>query len=164
MKKFVFCSVIAFIAIGIGCKSKSPANASTDGTTTGATKTTEQVADTTSKVTGTGTAKSTPDTIQPVQAVPAPENYRLVVAFISRGAGSDIQTLQNFEKWLNERPKPVKWEHTYWGREGEQSYCLKLDELSTAEEQKQFVADVRIFLGNKDLVFVQENIPCKGKR
>jgi hypothetical protein len=129
-----------------------PARTGTGGTTTTTT--------TTSTGTTTGTSTSTGTT----QTTPAAENYRLVVLFISKGAGINEKARQDFEVWLKNQNKPVKWENTRWGREGEQSYCLKLDEFSTSREQDKFVQDARIALSGKDLVLIQENVPCKGKR
>jgi hypothetical protein len=139
-----------FVGLLSACKSKS------SGATSEQKSTPQDTVTTSIKKTSDSTQNSNK------QAVVSAEIYRVVFLFISRGAGADVQSLTAFEKWLNERPKAVKWEHTHWGREGEQSYCLKLDELSTSEEKAQFVADARIFLGNKDLVLIQENVPCKG--
>ncbi|MGL5890979.1 MAG: hypothetical protein ACRC3B_13915, partial [Bacteroidia bacterium] len=93
-----------------------------------------------------------------------PNNYRLVVIFISKGSGINEKARIDFENWLKGQNKPVKWENTRWGREGEQTYCLKLDEFSTSKEQDKFVQDARIALSNKDLVLIEENVPCKGMR
>ncbi|MGL4595884.1 MAG: hypothetical protein ACRCYO_00050 [Bacteroidia bacterium] len=108
------------------------------------------------------------DTVVTIQE-PAPlpegsvENTRLVVMFISKGAGIDLKTKESFEKWLQEQPRQVKWEITNWGREGELNFCLKLDELSTRDQEK-FVEQTRIFLTDKDLVIVTENAPCDRRR
>jgi hypothetical protein len=108
------------------------------------------------------------DTVVKTQEpAPVPEgtvdNTRLVVMFISKGAGIDQKTKEAFEKWLQEQPRQVKWEITTWGREGELNYCLKLDELSTRDQEK-FVEQTRIFLTDKDLVIVTENAPCDRRR
>ncbi|MFN8711477.1 MAG: hypothetical protein ACK5Z2_01410 [Bacteroidota bacterium] len=111
--------------------------------------------------TGGTNAPSTTGTGNPVKLA---DNYRLVVLFISKGSGINEKARTEFEAWLNGQSKPVKWENTRWGREGEQSYCLKLDEFSTSKEQDKFVQDARIALSGKDLVLIEENVPCKGKR
>src|ERR1041385_1455016 len=87
--------------------------------------------------------------------------YRLTVSFISKGAGIDTKTMESFEKWVKEQPKHPAYETTHWGREGETNFCLKLDELST-REQDIFVRDVRTMLADKELVFVTEYSICKG--
>jgi hypothetical protein len=110
---------------------------------------------------GTTTTGSGTGTGNPVKLT---DNYRLVVLFISKGSGINEKARAEFETWLRGQSKPVKWENTRWGREGEQSYCLKLDEFSTSKEQDKFVQDARIALSGKDLVLIEENVPCKGKR
>ncbi len=106
-----------------------------------------------------------PDTI--VTSVVLPDTtqmiYRLKVSFISKGSGIDRETNESFEKWLDMQPKHPKYEKTHWGREGEIDYCLKLDELST-REQEIFIRDVRTQLTDKELVFVSEYSTCKGRK
>ena len=87
--------------------------------------------------------------------------YRVTISFISKGEGIDYKTEQSFENWLKQQPKHPAYETTHWGREGETNFCLKLDELST-REQDQFVKDVRTQLADKQLVFVSEHAVCKG--
>jgi hypothetical protein len=91
------------------------------------------------------------------------QNYRFMVSFISKGEGIDEKTRETFEKWLQEQQRPLKWETFAWGREGEVDFCLKLDELSTRDQEK-FIEQARIFLANKDLVIISENAPCLHKR
>ncbi|CAN5234411.1 hypothetical protein BH09BAC5_BH09BAC5_19150 [soil metagenome] len=91
------------------------------------------------------------------------EIYRLTVSFISKGEGIDEKTLESFENWLKMQPKQPVFEITHWGREGETNYCLKLNELST-REQEIFVKDVRTQLTDKELVFVTEYAKCKGSK
>jgi hypothetical protein len=55
------------------------------------------------------------------------------------------------------------YDKTQWGREGETSFCLKLRELST-RQQEIFVRDVRTKLADKQLVFVDEFVECKGRK
>lgn len=89
--------------------------------------------------------------------------YRLTVSFISKGEGIDYKTQEAFENWLKDYPKHPAYEVTHWGREGEMNYCLKLNELST-REQEIFVRDVRTQLTDKPLVFVTEYAKCKGSK
>lgn len=89
--------------------------------------------------------------------------YRLTISFISKGEGIDYKTQESFENWLKGQPKHPAYEVTHWGREGETNYCLKLNELST-REQEIFVRDVRTQLTDKELVFVTEYAACKGTK
>ncbi len=109
-----------------------------------------------SNVTTTAVQNNPQPTVDTTQTI-----YRLTVSFISKGAGIDYKTEESFENWLKQQPKHPAYEKTHWGREGETNFCLKLDELST-REQDQFVKDVRTMLADKELVFVTEYSVCKG--
>ncbi len=87
---------------------------------------------------------------------------RLVVSFISKGAGIDYETLKSFENWLAERPRFV-YTKSHWGREGEVNLCFQMTNLST-REQEIFVRDVRTQLTDKDLVIVTEWADCDKHR
>ncbi|MDQ3109576.1 MAG: hypothetical protein M3R17_06740 [Bacteroidota bacterium] len=108
-----------------------------------------------------------PDSVVTTVVAPAADTaqniYRLTISFISKGEGIDYKTQESFEKWLKEQPKHPAYEVTHWGREGETNYCLKLNELST-REQEIFVRDVRTQLTDKSLVFVSEYAMCKGTK
>lgn len=120
-------------------------------------------------VTATITIDNPPDdtVVTTVVAAPAVDSgqaiYRLTVSFISKGEGIDYKTKESFENWLKDQPKRPSYEVTHWGREGETNYCLKLNELST-REQEIFVRDVRTQLTDKPLVFVSEYAACKGTK
>ncbi|CAN5875305.1 hypothetical protein BH11BAC7_BH11BAC7_11830 [soil metagenome] len=108
-----------------------------------------------------------PDSVVTTVAAPATDSgqaiYRLTISFISKGEGIDYKTKDNFENWLKAQPKHPAYEVTHWGREGEINYCLKLNELST-REQEIFVRDVRTQLTDKELVFISEYAVCKGTK
>lgn len=87
---------------------------------------------------------------------------RLVVSFYSKGEGIDYKNKDAYEKFLNSYPKKIAFEPTFWGREGEVDYCLKLNELS-ATEQAEFVRKTKELLGKSLLVHVDENAPCVHK-
>jgi hypothetical protein len=155
-------SLYLLIAIGLigfaSCKNKKAAASGT-----------APVEQTTSTPTTTTTA---PDAIPPVetapnQTEPAPlpagtlPTYRVTISFISKGEGIDIKSQETLENWLKNQPKTPKYEKTHWGREGETNYCLKLDELST-REQEIFVRDLRTLLTDKPLILISEYAECKG--
>jgi hypothetical protein len=91
------------------------------------------------------------------------ENYRIVIAFISKGAGIDGKTMDAVTKFIEEHPKKPALEKYRWGREGEQDFALKLSELST-KEQKTFVEEIQKIAGKSDLVQISENAPCVHKK
>ncbi|MGZ3866089.1 MAG: hypothetical protein ACXVC6_10470 [Bacteroidia bacterium] len=82
--------------------------------------------------------------------------YRLVLSFISKGAGLDNATHDKVIAYAAAHPKKPVYETHRWGREGEVDYCFKLSEL-TADEQKLFVKDIEKMIPDKTLVLVQEN-------
>jgi hypothetical protein len=93
----------------------------------------------------------------------AADNYRLVIAFISKGSGTDAKAKDAITKFINEHAKKPAFESHNWGREGEIDYCLKLSELST-KEQKTFIEELKKLAGNSDLVQFSENAPCVHKK
>ena len=94
--------------------------------------------------------------------VPEEEIYPLVVSFFSIASGIDLKVHGEFEKFLSTYPKKIAFEPTHWGREGEIDYCLKLSELSTAE-QTNFVKKAKDLLSKSTLVYVNENAKCVHK-
>lgn len=178
MKTLVFS--LGLLVVMNGCrhqKTVAAADATTSSTqTSGSTTTTTQQGEvqitTDESTTATITIYNPPDdsVVTTVAAQnPAPvqdtanDIYRLTISFISKGAGIDMKTQEAFENWLNAQPKHPAYEKTRWGREGETNYCLRLNELST-REQEIFVKDVRTQLTDKQLVFVTEYAKCKGKK
>lgn len=91
------------------------------------------------------------------------QNFRLVVSFISKGAGTDGKAHEKFKEFLENYNPKVEFEFTPWGREGEKDYCLKLGELSK-ENQERFVNEVKTLVGSSDRVFIVENSECRHKR
>lgn len=99
----------------------------------------------------------------PGPIIPSENNsYRLVVSFYSTTSGIDLKTNDEFVKFLNSYPKKINYEPTHWGREGEIDYCLKLSELSSAE-QGDFVKKAKEILSKSTLVHVNENAACVHK-
>jgi hypothetical protein len=64
--------------------------------------------------------------------------------------------------WLGSHPSKPQYEKTHWGREGETNLCFRLSEFSTVSRAK-FVADVRTYLADKELVLIQENAACSKR-
>lgn len=175
MKTIYATSALFLIAAIFGCKPKAiiqppstpPPPPVVSNTTVPLPPSTDTVADFENDsffVNGPARTGGTTTTTSTTTTIPSADNYRLVVLFISKGGGINEKARVDFETWLKGQSKAVKWENTRWGREGEQSYCFKLDEFSTSREQDKFVADARIALSGKDLVLIEENVPCKGKR
>ena len=84
------------------------------------------------------------------------EKFRLVVSFISKGAGPDNTKSVALLAYIGTHPKKPTYTVAHWGREGEADYCLHLTELSKSE-QVDFVANVNKMMAGSDMVFVKEN-------
>src|ERR1051326_6579047 len=89
-------------------------------------------------------------------------NMRLVVSFISIGAGTDYKAKEEYDKLVSDDPKKPKYDETRWGREGEVDYCFTLSEMAP-KEQDDFVKKTKDLLGNNKLVIITENSPCIHK-
>ena len=81
---------------------------------------------------------------------------RLVVSFISKGAGIDLKSQENIQSYIDKHRKKPVFEERRWGREGEVDYVFKLNELN-ADEQKVFIEEVKKLIVNADMVSVREN-------
>lgn len=88
--------------------------------------------------------------------------YRLVVSFISKGAGIDYKTAESVKSYIESHPKKPAYEVKNYGREGETDYILTLKELNT-DEQKLFVDEVKKLISRSDLAMVKENEPYTKK-
>lgn len=91
------------------------------------------------------------------------EKFRLVVSFISKGAGPDRTSSAALLAYIESHPKKPSYKTESWGREGETDYCLNLTELSKAE-QVDFIANVNKMMSGNALVFVKENAESNHKR
>lgn len=79
---------------------------------------------------------------------------RMVVSFISKGAGIDRAAQANLDKWLSKNAD-VKYTKVAWGREGEVDYVFDL-KTRDAAAQKEVVKDVRALIGTNENVLIQE--------
>lgn len=93
--------------------------------------------------------------------------YRLVVSFISHGAGVDSkakdQVNEVINKWRIAKSVDLKAQRPKWGREGESDICSGLDELTEADRSK-FIGEVRTAVGTNDRVVITENASCHESR
>lgn len=143
---------------------------STAAGSNGTVSATVTITETLSTTSSSSSGNTTTDTVNvqtevPDLGVPVESDtnvVRLVVSFISKGAGIDYETLKSFENWLAERPRFV-YTKSHWGREGEVNLCFRMSNLST-REQEIFVRDVRTQLTDKDLVIVSEWADCDKRR
>ncbi len=85
------------------------------------------------------------------------QKYRLMVVFISKGAGTDATKREEFLKFVETHPKKPVNAKFQWGREGETDYCLTLSELSKSE-QSAFVTAVKKIANGSDMMQISENV------
>lgn len=94
------------------------------------------------------------------QPVAKEEKYRLIVSFISKGAGANSDQRQAFLNYVDSLAKKPAYKLVRWGREGETDYCFTLKELSK-KEQSTFISEVKKKVAGSDRVFVEENAVFK---
>lgn len=88
------------------------------------------------------------------------DTYRLIVSFISKGAGIDTKSqdaIASYLKTFNTINKvDIKPEIVKWGKEGEMDYCFSLSELSKGK-QKDFIKGFQNVTQSSDLILLLEN-------
>lgn len=90
-------------------------------------------------------------------------NYELVISFFSRGQGIDYKNRVKLDSLLEkEYPNKIEIEKISWGREGEVDYCLKLNQLLIAEQEK-FIINVKTLLKESPLILIEEDNSCSRK-
>ena len=133
MKKIFFLASLVSLAC-LSCKSKKEAVATTENTAT--------------------VVPNTSD---------APVTYRLIVSFISKGAGTDGEKRTAFLAYVNAHPKKPVYKTVVWGREGEADYCFNLSEFPSKKELITFIEDVKKIAAGSDMMNISENAECPHK-
>ena len=91
----------------------------------------------------------------------------LSVSFISIGSGTDKKARQEYDQYIIQYEQKNKIKLNYeiipWGREGENDYCFKLNELNK-QQQDQFITETKEILKNSSLVRYSENSINKHKK
>lgn len=94
------------------------------------------------------------------QAAQGPEQFKLVVSFISIGEGTDPEAAGLLAGALAEygssKGKSPSYIMIPWGREGEVDCCFILNELAPSE-QREFIAFLKGKLASRPLIQIQEN-------
>lgn len=100
------------------------------------------------------------------QALVGPDSFRLVVSFISFGAGTDPESKSILEAYVYEyklkNNKVVSYYMIPWGREGEVDCCFPLNELN-ASEQNNFIEGLKKAIEGKELIQINENMKSRFK-
>ena len=97
---------------------------------------------------------------QQLQQSESQASFRLIVSFISTGAGTDSKAYALFEKHLGQldadKKETFKYEAIPWGREGELDCCFKLTKL-TPMQQQEFIDQLKLLLKSHPLVQFKEH-------
>jgi len=89
---------------------------------------------------------------------PVADTTRLVVSFISKGAGIDYAAKANLDKYLSKHDD-IAYFVTQKGREGETEYCFMLGDRKAAT-QVNVVKEIKAAVGNSDRVLMREQVVC----
>ena len=93
--------------------------------------------------------------------------YRVIVSFISIGAGTDPDAhpvLDAFvQQYMDTTSKKIVYQAQPWGREGEMDICFTLDNLS-AEEQVNFINGLKVAFLKRELVRIEEYKKTRYRR
>jgi hypothetical protein len=100
------------------------------------------------------------------QAMAGPDTFRMVVSFISIGAGTDPEAKAILEDYVYDyklkNNKVVSYYTIPWGREGEVDCCFTLEELN-ASEQNNFIDGLNKVIQGKELIQITENMKSRFK-
>ncbi len=107
------------------------------------------------------TESSTTTAVAP--AAEAPVVYRLLVSFISKGAGPDSEKRTAFLAYVDGHPSKIAYKTVTWGREGETDYCFNLSELSGKKDMVAFIESIKKIAASSDRIIVSENAECQHK-
>ena len=132
MKNLFFLAAVSSLALStISCKSKK---------------------ESTSSSTATASASTEPATNDS-----KPVTYRLIVSFISKGAGTDSPKRTAFLEYIAKHPKKPAYKEMRWGREGEADYGFMLTELDAKKELTGFIEDIKKIADGSDMMVISEN-------
>lgn len=92
-----------------------------------------------------------------------PISYRLIVSFISKGAGPDSEKIKSFLAYTDGHPKKPTYQTIAWGREGEVDYCFTLSELTSKKDLVGFIEDIKKIGAGNDMLIISENAECQHK-
>jgi len=133
MKKIFFLASLISLAC-ISCKSKKEA-----------VKTAENTASTATNATDT------------------PVTYRLIVSFISKGAGTDSEKRTAFLAYVDGYKLKPAYKTVTWGREGETDYCFNLSEITVKKDLISFIEEIKKIGAGSDMMNISENAECQHK-
>lgn len=153
LKSFSFVAFAAFLAFA-ACKTGNKSAAETNATPPA------PVAPVPVAQSASPLPQTEPKVMTREEAKQAPETFRLMVTFISIGAGTDPDgkaLLDNYIAQYKIRTgKSPAYVMIAWGREGEVDCCFNMDELTTSE-QADFILGLRNSMKSRELIQITEN-------
>ncbi len=162
MKMSFICMLLLFPIGFISCKSGKDTG---NGTNSSQTNQTSDTAVKTGQI-GNVTEMVKTESWSREQANAGPDSFRLVVTFISIGAGTDPDGkafLDNYILDFKKRSgKNISYIMIPWGREGEVDCCFTLSELSISE-QTDFIEQLRRVMTGRELIQINENFKNRFK-
>jgi hypothetical protein len=93
----------------------------------------------------------------------APITYRLIVSFISKGAGTASEKRTAFLAYVDGHANKPAYKTVTWGREGETDYCFNLAELPAKKDLITFIDDIKKIAAGSDMLLISENAECAHK-
>ena len=110
------------------------------------------------------------DAIAPLKtdlSIHQPDTFRLVVSFISIGAGTDPDATSLLDQYLTKFTgasgvKP-EFQRFAWGREGEIDNCFELKGMTSAK-QMEFIEGLKTAVKAHDLIQIQENVKNRFRK
>jgi hypothetical protein len=163
MKNFILASAIVCVSVSACHSPKAAATAET----TPAPVTTSAPPPSPNTIQSAGSQASHDEVIMSEQDKLTGNFYRLIVSFISIGEGTDRQGRETLDgvlaDWKTKKGKEITFESIAWGREGENDFCFRINNLS-AKEQELFVADMKSAFKGRSLIQITENQACVHKR
>ena len=109
-------------------------------------------------------AVKTSDSAAAISNIPdAPITYRLIVSFISKGAGTNSEKRTAFLAYVDGHAKKPAYKTVTWGREGETDYCFNLAELTAKKDLITFIDDIKKIAAGSDMLLISENAECAHK-
>jgi hypothetical protein len=154
MKNIIYVVLVLCI---FSCKAKHKIN--TPESATG------QVTTSTQNQPGAGTSNSMGNKTDSIKK--APDTFRVVVSFISIGAGTDPGAVSLLENYLIQfetaHGKKPEYQRIPWGREGEVDNCFNLHELDNTT-QIEFIKGLKSAFSGHDLIQITENMQNRFHR
>jgi hypothetical protein len=86
--------------------------------------------------------------------------YKLIVSFISKGAGTDSKKRTIFLTYVDGHALKPAYKKVILGREEETDYCFNLSEFTTKKDLVAFIDEIKKTATGSDLINLTEHAEC----